>query len=79
MAASDDGRRIALARQAHGWNQAELARRMEVTEATVSRWESGDRSPSWFTARRLARLLECPSAALEDDGALVVWLRTCGR
>jgi len=76
MAASDDGRRIAVARRAHGWSQSELAQRMGVTEATVSRWESGDRSPSWFTARRLARAFGCPGSALEDDAALVEWLGT---
>lgn len=74
--AADDGRRIAAARKARGWSQAELARQMGVTEATVSRWESGDRSPNWFTARKLARTLGCASAALEDDGALVEWLST---
>jgi transcriptional regulator with XRE-family HTH domain len=76
MTASEDGRRIISIRKAVGWSQAQLAEKMGMTEATISRWESGDRSPSWITARRLARVLGCPSAALEDDSALVDWMST---
>lgn len=76
MAATEDGRRIGVVRKTLGWSQAQLADKLGVTEATISRWESGDRSPSWITARRLARALGCPSAALEDDSALVEWMST---
>lgn len=76
MAASDDGRRIKVVRTHLGWSQAHLAEKMGVTEATICRWEGGERSPSWVTARRLARTFGCPSTALEDDSVLVDWMST---
>jgi len=39
--------------------QARLARELDVSEATVSRWTSGQRNPSSTLAVRIARLLGC--------------------
>jgi transcriptional regulator with XRE-family HTH domain len=39
------GRRIARLREAKGWSQAELARRLGVTRASVHQWEN-DSSPN---------------------------------
>jgi transcriptional regulator with XRE-family HTH domain len=38
-------RRIREARKEQGWTQAELARRMERTQAALSLWEGGKRTP----------------------------------
>lgn len=39
------GRNLRSIRQATGISQSELARRLGVTAATVSQWESGRRAP----------------------------------
>lgn len=39
--------------------QGRLARALGVSEATVSRWMSGQRNPSSTMAVRIARLLSC--------------------
>lgn len=46
-------------------SQAELARALGVSQATLSRWESGDRRPRGEAAERYARLLR----KLEASGA----------
>ena len=40
------GRRMAAAREAAGLSQGYIAARLGVTQPTVSRWESGDRTIS---------------------------------
>jgi transcriptional regulator with XRE-family HTH domain len=49
---------IVLARlmRDHGWTQTALAREFRVSQATISRWSSGDRRPSRRDLR--ARLLD---------------------
>ncbi|MCM2389715.1 helix-turn-helix domain-containing protein [Streptomyces albipurpureus] len=53
---------IRAVREALGWDQAELARRVGVRHQTISRWERGDTSPK---GKRLDRV----RAALGLDGA----------
>lgn len=45
-------------RQDRGWTMAELARRLDVSEATVSRWESGKSMPKSENLRALAVLMD---------------------
>jgi len=78
-AAKDDGERIAKLREAVGKTQEQLAADMGVEQPTVSRWENGVASPSWWKARQLAQIFGCPLDALADDAALAVWLRTRSR
>jgi transcriptional regulator with XRE-family HTH domain len=40
------GENIREQREARRWTQAEFAKRLSVTRAAVSYWESGDRAPS---------------------------------
>ena len=40
------------------WTQADIARRMGVTQSAVSQWLGGQREPSFANARRLARMLD---------------------
>jgi transcriptional regulator with XRE-family HTH domain len=52
------GQRIRKARKARGWNQAELAKRLQVSATTITRYESGERHPDPTTLKKLADLLE---------------------
>ena len=51
------GARIAALRKAAGWNQAELARRIQVSASAVGMYEQGRREPSADTLVQLARVL----------------------
>lgn len=59
-------------RTGRGLSQPELAKRMYVTKATVSRWESGARLPDAAMIVRLSRVLEVDvgtllAAAVQSD------------
>lgn len=49
---------IRAARERRGWRKAELARRAEVSEATITRIESGTRTGAAHTIAKIARALE---------------------
>lgn len=49
--------RIKAARKVLGWSQADLARRMFVTQPSVADWESGRKAPHTKNLTRLAVLL----------------------
>ena len=49
--------RIKEARKALGWSQADLARRMFVTQPSVADWESGRKAPHMKNMARLAVML----------------------
>ena len=46
------------ARKKFGWNQAELARRLNIGQQTVSGWERGTSRPRRPEIAKLARVLE---------------------
>ena len=50
-------KRIKEARNALGWSQADLARRMFVTQPSVADWETGRKAPHTKNLTRLAMLL----------------------
>ena len=52
-----------------GLSGTELARRMGVTQATASRWLTGDGGMPFGTLRRLAEVLEVPYSAILVPGA----------
>lgn len=54
--AAADGRARTM-RERAGWSQGELAAAIDTTEASVSRWESGDRRPRGELGLAYARLL----------------------
>lgn len=58
---------IRALRHRHGLTQRDLARRLRVDVVTVSRWETGVRSPDKHSLERLARL------ARKLDGVGLPW------
>ena len=52
------GNRIMALREADGLTQAQLAERVGVSQATVSQWESGTRTPSGEAVVALARVFD---------------------
>jgi transcriptional regulator with XRE-family HTH domain len=51
------GARIAALRRAAGWNQAELAQRLQISSSAVGMYEQGRREPSADILVRMARVL----------------------
>ena len=51
------GARIAALRRAAGWNQAELARRLQISPSAVGMYEQGRREPSADTLVELGKVL----------------------
>ena len=60
---------VIYAREKAGLTQAELARRLGVTEALVSYIESGGRNATPAMLLRLAAALNCPVVVLERKRA----------
>lgn len=67
-ACSDIGPRIRAAREALGWTQVELAKRLKVGMKTVSGWENGHRYPT----RKLTLLESVLGVRLTDDPPIVL-------
>ena len=51
---------IRLYRIRAGLTMTALAKRVRVDKSAISRYESGEQSPSLFTALRLAKVLKVP-------------------
>lgn len=62
------GERIRARREARGWSQGELARRLGRTQTAISYWESGRRALAVDDLLEVARVLEVPTADLLPDG-----------
>lgn len=56
---------LVAARLARGYTQTDLARRLWVSETTVSRWEAGHVRPAAFTVERLAATLRLTTEQAE--------------
>ena len=72
-----DPRMISLTREARGWNQAELASEINVTQGHLSKLEAGlvETGPEMLT--KLADALACPPALLEYQSPAVGLEVTC--
>ena len=64
VTAPDVGSQIRHWRTVRGLTQDDLAARLDTTQATVSRWESGDRQPGLDDLRGLAKALKVPAGEL---------------
>ncbi len=83
-AARSIGERIKQARKAQGLSQADLARRLGVSQPAVANWESGVHDPRRLMLAALAEALETPldwlsagdrSAAESDKHAAAAYIR----
>jgi Zn-dependent peptidase ImmA (M78 family)/transcriptional regulator with XRE-family HTH domain len=63
------GIRIRLAREAHGLTQADLARELDRSPASISLWESGERMPGIEDVIELGRTLDRPPDYFLPAGA----------
>ena len=63
------GRRLSLARKERGLSQAQLAKRLYVGQATVSRLEQGTAVPDVATIRQIAEVLDVDVNLLMSDAA----------
>ena len=78
------GERIRQARKSRGLSQADLARRIGVTQPAIANWESGVHDPRRLTLAKLADALESPldwlaagdrSVAESDKHASAAYIR----
>lgn len=51
-----------------GMTQAQLAKKMNVDQTAVSRWETGDNKPLRKTHKKLAKVLGCTVEELYEEG-----------
>jgi transcriptional regulator with XRE-family HTH domain len=58
------GTRVRQLRQKHGWSQAELAKRTQLTRVYITRLEAGRYDPTLSTLRALAKAFEVTLAEL---------------
>ena len=49
--------RLRVAREQQGLTQAQLGKRLEVSRATINRWETGERTPDLATLEKIAKAL----------------------
>jgi putative transcriptional regulator len=61
--------RLRELRGEHGWSQAELAERLDVSRQTVNAIETGKYDPSLPLAFRIARLFARPIESIFEPGA----------
>jgi putative transcriptional regulator len=59
--------RLKALRAERGWNQAELAERLDVSRQSVNAIETGKYDPSLPLAFKLARLFGLPIEAIFED------------
>lgn len=59
--------RLRVLRAEHGWSQADLAKRLDVSRQSVNAIETGKFDPSLPLAFKLARLFESPIEAIFFD------------
>jgi transcriptional regulator with XRE-family HTH domain len=62
------GRNIARLRQQHRWSQRELAKKLDIHQTLVFRWEKGLGNPKGETVLRLAEVLEASIDELISAG-----------
>lgn len=58
--------KLVSARLSKGWNAAFLAKKMNVSRGSVSRWESGQQRPRLGQLARLCKLLGVSKADLTE-------------
>jgi transcriptional regulator with XRE-family HTH domain len=62
-----NGKKLARLRADAGLEQAEVAKAFNISQAAVSQWESGIRTPTTDKLPRLAELYKCTADELLKD------------
>ena len=62
---SSFGERLKRVREAKGWSQERVGFELEVTKATVSKWETGRAEPSLDNLAKIHRLFYAVGATLD--------------
>jgi transcriptional regulator with XRE-family HTH domain len=60
------GQRLRGLREARGWSQEDVARKMHVSVALIGRYEREERTPPWDKLNALAKLYDTDMAYLLD-------------
>ena len=63
------GMRLAVAREAKGFTQDDIAKRFLINKGTVSAWETGRGDPGVYRLRELAKLYDLSADALLWENA----------
>ena len=58
------GKAFRVVRAAHGWQQADMARRLDISSSALSLIEAGKRKPSVEVIDKLATVVNVPSALI---------------
>jgi transcriptional regulator with XRE-family HTH domain len=58
------GKAFRVVRAAHGWQQADMARRLDISSSALSLIEAGKRKPSVDVIDKLATVVNVPSALI---------------
>jgi len=66
------GRILGQLRQDLGLSQAELARRLGITRASVHKWERGDALPTLHHLQEIARIMGVSISSIIESGAVGV-------
>jgi transcriptional regulator with XRE-family HTH domain len=61
------GTRLKRFRDARSWSQEQLGFELDVTKATISKWEAGQAQPRWENLAHLRRVVA-------EDGLTLDWL-----
>lgn len=61
------GTRLKHFRDARSWSQEQLGFELDVTKATISKWETGQAQPRWENLAHLRRVVA-------EDGLTLDWL-----
>lgn len=61
------GKFLRSLRLMRGWTQAELARRVHVSQPAVAQWEAGRTRPSEQTVKWLADAFELPMSVVRGE------------
>ena len=67
------GQNIAVIRKKKGINQEELAHRLSINTATLSRWENGHFEPKASVIKKLCEVLDCTESELLNGSARNEW------
>ena len=58
-------------REKRGMTQSDVAKKLKVTQATISQYETGTRNPDVVTLKKLSKILQCTTDDLLESVNIV--------